>query len=215
MNDITSYSGLNPANLDRSDYMNTLAAEALRVGLIKESDIDRIRSDLMTALAEVIGYYTKNESSSVMADTANELSESMVYNIDTYLLSLKDDKRALDTLLDRRMSELYGKGYAINSEYYKQAKILFGRARFSRLKNGSAEYNKTLDKYFRYYLMNYSPKFTAHNKIYLSLSEYDLSGVYHINEAVEVLKKICEINRGPKADVIIDTPTAETEAQDN
>ena len=113
------------------------------------------------------------------------------------------------------MSELYGKGYAINSEYYKQAKILFGRARFSRLKNGSAEYNKTLDKYFRYYLMNYSPKFTAHNKIYLSLSEYDLSGVYHINEAVEVLKKICEINRGPKADVIIDTPTAETEAQDN
>lgn len=61
MNDITSYSGLNPANLDRSDYMNTLAAEALRVGLIKESDIDRIRSDLMTALAEVIGYYTKND----------------------------------------------------------------------------------------------------------------------------------------------------------
>ena len=88
MNDITSYSGLNPANLDRSDYMNTLAAEALRAGLINESDIDRIRSDLMTALAEVIGYYTKNESSSVMADTANELSESMVYNIDTYLLSL-------------------------------------------------------------------------------------------------------------------------------
>ena len=117
MTDIQSYSGLNPANLDRSDYMNTLAAEALRAGLINESDIDRIRSDLMTALAEVIGYYTKNESSSVMADTANELSESMVYNIDTYLLSLKDDKRALDTLLDRRMSELYGKGYAINSEY--------------------------------------------------------------------------------------------------
>ena len=29
MNDITSYSGLNPANLDRSDYMNTLAAEAI------------------------------------------------------------------------------------------------------------------------------------------------------------------------------------------
>ena len=56
MTDIQSYSGLNPANLDRSDYMNTLAAEALRVGLINESNIDRIRSDLMTALAEVIGY---------------------------------------------------------------------------------------------------------------------------------------------------------------
>ena len=205
MTDITPYSRLNSNNIDHSDYMNTLIPEAVRAGLINDSDVDRIRNDLMSALAEVIGYYTKQESSSVKADTANELSESMIYNIDTYLRSLGDDKAALETLLDRKMDELYGKGYVINSKHYEKAKILYGKARYSRLKNGSEEYNKTLDKYFRYYLSNYSPKFSAHNKIYLSLKEYDLNGVYHIDEAVDVLNKILEINHGPQADYIIDT----------
>ncbi len=205
MTDITLYSRLNCDNISRSDYINTLIPEALRVGLVNDGDVDRIRNDLMTALAEVIGYYTKQESSSVKSDTATELSESMVYNIDTYLLSLGDDKAALSELLDRRMIELYGKGYIINSKFYEKAKILYGKARYSRLKNGSEEYNKTLDKYFRYYLTNYSPKFSAHNKIYLSLREYDLNGVYHINEAVDVLNRILEINHGPKADYVINS----------
>lgn len=203
MADIVSYSGLDANNIDRENYTNTLAVEAVRVGIMSESDLDRIRQDLMIALSEVIGYYTKNESSSIKSETANELTNSMLYNIDTYLLSFGDDKKALETLLDRRMSELYGKGYLINSKYYEEAKILFGKARVSRLNNGSEEYNKTLDKYFRYYLTNYSPKFYAHNKIYLSLREYGLSGAYHIGEAVEVLKKIIEINHGTKADVVI------------
>ncbi len=206
MTDIIAYSGLNAENIDRADYTNTLLLEAVRAGIAKESDIDRIRNDLMIALAEVIGYYTKNESSSIKAETANELSNSLVYNIDTYLLSFGDDKKAAETLLDRRMSELYGKGYLINSKYFEEAKILFGKARLSRLKNGSEEYNKTLDKYFRYYLTHYSPKFNAHDKIYLSLREYDLSGVYNIREAVDVLKKLVEINRGRKADVTIEAP---------
>lgn len=206
MTDIIAYSGLNAENIDRSDYTNTLLLEAVRAGIAKESDIDRIRNDLMIALAEVIGYYTKNESSSIKAETANELSNSLVYNIDTYLLSFGDDKKAAETLLDRRMSELYGKGYLINSKYFEEAKILFGKARLSRLKNGSEEYNKTLDKYFRYYLTHYSPKFNAHEKIYLSLREYDLSGVYNIREAVDVLKKLVEINRGRQADVTIEAP---------
>ena len=202
-NAVTSYRGLNSENIKKDNYTNTLVIEALRAGLINESDVDRIKNDLMNSLAEVIGYYTKNESSSIKSDTAKELSASLMYNIDTYLLAMKDDKKAIETLLDRRTSELYGKGYLINTKLYENAKNLYGKARLSRLKNGSPEYNKTLDQYFRYYLTHYSPKFSAHDKIYLSLREYGLSGAYHINEAVEVLKKICEINRGREADVII------------
>ena len=69
----------------------------------KNADIDRIRGDLMTCLAEVIGYYTKGESSSVKAETARKLSLSMLYNIDTYLLSLGDNGAALRALGERRI----------------------------------------------------------------------------------------------------------------
>lgn len=206
-NGIISKNSLDPANIKNDDYTNTLAAEALRVGLFSETDVDRIRNDLLTALAEVIGYYTKNDSSSLKMHTAQQLSKSLMYNIDTYLLSLGNAAYALETLREHRMSELYGKGYIINQKRHKIAVSLYGRARVTRLKNACEEYNKTLDKYFKNYLESYDPKFSAHDKIYLSLSEYSLDGAYHIDGAIAVLEKIIKINVGDSADYEITTST--------
>lgn len=202
-NGIISYNGLNPDNIDRSDFTNSLAMEAHRAGIFSEFELNRIRTDLMTALAEIIGLYTKNESTSLKADTARDLTACMMYNIDTYLLSLGDIGKALEQLRDRKPYELYGKGYLINKKLYETAKHLYGAARYNRLKNASEAYNKTLDQYFRYYLTHYDPRFSAHNKIYITLIEFGIKGAFHINEAVEVLKKIIDINNGRKSDVTI------------
>lgn len=210
-NGIISKNSLDPANINSDDYTNTLAAEALRVGLLSEADVDRIRNDLLSALAEVIGYYTKNESSSLRMNAAQQLSKSLMYNIDTYLLSLGNTAHALETIRERRMSELYGKGYLINQKRHKEAIALYGKARYSRLKNACEEYNKTLDKYFKNYLAAYDPKFSAHDKIYLSLTEYGLDGAYHIDGAIGVLRKIIEINSGERADYeITASPDSDT-----
>lgn len=200
---IVSYSGLNSANIDKSDYTNSLVAEAVRAGVMSEGELDRIRTDLMNALSEIVGLYTENRSTSIKADTARELTASMLYNIDTYLLTIGNEKQALEQLQSRKMYELYGKGYLINKRYFETAKHLYGTVRFSRLKNASEAYNKTLDKYFRYYLTHYDARFTAHSKIYLTLIEYDIRGAYHICEAIEVLKRLIEINRGRQADITI------------
>lgn len=202
-NGIISYSGLNPENIDRTDFTNSLAMEAHRAGIISEAELTTLRTNLMSALADIIGLYTKNESTSLKADTARDLTACMMYNIDTYLLSLGDIGQALEQLRDRKPYELYGKGYLINKKLYETAKHLYGAARYNRLKNASEAYNKTLDKYFRYYLTHYDPRFSAHIKIYLTLTEFGISGAFHINEAVDVLKKIIDINNGRKADVTI------------
>ena len=199
---VSSYS-FDPSKINRTDYTNSLAAEAHRCGLFTDADIERIRADLLTCLAEVIGYYTKGESSSVKAETARKLSLSMLYNIDTYLLSLNSDDEAIKTLSERKMSELYGKGYLINSKLYEEAKFLYGKVRFTRLKDGGAEYDKTLDKYFYYYLTTYDPRFSAQDKIFLSLRKYGVDGAFHIDGAVESLKKLYEINKGRQSDVIV------------
>lgn len=202
-NSIALYKSFDPSHINRSDYTNSLAAEAHRSGVFTDADIDRIRGDLMTCLAEVIGYYTKGESASVKAETARKLSLSMLYNIDTYLLSLGDDGAALRTLADRRMSELYGKGYLINSKLFEEAKVLYGKVRFTRLKNGGAAYDRTLDKYFYNYLRDYDPKFSAQDKIFLTLRKFGVDGAFHIDGAVESLKKLLEVNGGRKSDVIV------------
>ena len=200
---------LDPSKIRRADYTNSLAAEAHRVGIFSDADIDRIRADLLSCLAEVIGYYTKRESSSVKGETARKLSLSMLYNIDTYLLSLGSDAEAAKVLAERRMSELYGKGYLINSKLLDEAKFLYGKVRFTRLKDGGAEYDKTLDRYFYYYLTTYDARFTAQDKIFLSLRKYGVDGAFHIDGAVDALRKLYEINKGKPADVII-TPQTET-----
>lgn len=202
-NRITPLSALNPDNIDRRDYTNTLAAEAQRAGLFTESDIDAIRNGLLKALAEIIGYYTKNESSSIMAETARKLTLSMMFNIDTYLLTFANDKRAAQELKERPCIELYGKGYLINSKHFEAAGHLYGKARFTRLKNGGEKYDRMLDKYFRYYLSVYSAKFGAHEKIYLSLPKLGIVGAFNIAEAVGVLEKVIAMNEGKKPDVIL------------
>ena len=202
-NGIITYSGINQENLKRYDYTNSLTAEAFRVGLITEADMDNLRNELMGALAEIIGLYTMNESTSIKAETARELTSSLLFNIDTYLLTFRDHKKALEVLLDRKPYELYGKGYLINKELFESAKRLYGSVRLSRLKKASEAYNKTLDQYFHYYLTNYDPRFSAHSKIYITLLEYKISGSFHIDKAVKVLKRLLEINRGKVSDVVV------------
>ncbi len=208
MNNLVSYSALDPERIDIRNYSTSLTSEAYRVGLISDDDLDLLKNRSMEALAEVIGYYTKNESSSIKTDTAKNLAKSLLYNVDTYLLSLGDHEEALRVLLDRKMGEHYGKGYLINKKHFEDARQLYAKVRFTRLRDADEEYNKTLDQYFKYYLTKYDPKFTADLKIYLSLRKYDLFGNYHIDEAVEVLKKLLEINSGTKSDFVISAEEA-------
>lgn len=208
MSDILARSPLDPKNIKKYDYLNTLVAEAIRVGKWSEEDVASIQAELMNALAEVIGYYTKNESTSVKKETARKLSLSMMYNIGTYLYSLGDNEVALATLKDRRVIELYGRGYLINKKHYEDAKHLYGKVRFTRLKDASEAYDRTVDKYFPNYLTDYSPMFSAQDKIYVTLIKYGINGAYHIDEAVDVLKKLLDINEGRKADYVISVEDA-------
>ncbi len=201
---ITSYTGLDNRNIDPRNYANTLAVEAFRVGLLSEDGLNILRSQLMEGLAEIIKLYTRDESSSVKADTAKELAASMLYNIDTYLLTLNEHRKALEALTERKAYELYGKGYAINKKHYETARHLYGTARYNRIKNASEAYNKTMDQYFRYYLTHYDARFNAHMKIYLTLNEYGINGAYYVDEAVEVLNKLIAVSRGTPSDVTVE-----------
>ncbi len=200
---LTSGGSINPEHIDFSNYTSTLAEEALRCGIYTEEDVSRIQLGLMEALSEVIGFYTKGESTSVKVDRAADMSKSILYNADTYLKSLGSHTEAAEKLKDRKMTELYGKGYLINKEHYEKAKVLFGKARYSRLKEGSAEYNNTLDKYLYNYLKMYNPKFSAHDRLYVNLPEVGFKGGLHIDRVVELLEAIIRLNAGRQSDIVM------------
>ena len=82
---LTARGLIDPGKLDRDNYAQSLAEEALRTGIMTEADFERIRGDLLTVLAQVIGYKTGGESTNVSTEEARVLSESLLYNIGTAL----------------------------------------------------------------------------------------------------------------------------------
>ena len=203
-NGLIAHDSLNPENISLLDYTNTLTAEAFRAGLFDESDIARIQAGLMETLSEVIGYYSGNKSTSIGKDRAKVFGQSILFNVDAHLMSLGDHHAALGELRNKKLNELYGRGYLINSRRFEQAKVLYARARYTRLKDGSAEYNKTLDVKLKNYFADYDARFTAHSKAYITLGEYGIRGAFRIDQMAEVLNKLIDLGTGRTADVVVD-----------
>ncbi len=202
-NRLTAHDSLNPENISRADYTNTLAAEAFRVGLLTEEDIARMQVGLMQTLSEVVGYHSGGHSTSVQTDRAKVFGQSILFNVDTHLLTLDSPMTAVNLLKTGRISDLYAQGYAINKKRFEQAKVLYARVRYTRLRDGSAEYNKTLDVKLKNYFDKYDPRFTAHAKMYITLGEYGIRGAYTIDRLAGVLQNLIDVNTGKKADVVM------------
>lgn len=194
---------LDPERISALDYTNTLAAEAVRVGLFDESDITRIQNGLMETLSEVIGYYSEQQSTSVKVDKAKEFGKSILYNTDTYLMSLGNCQTAAEELRSKKINDIYGKGYLINSKRFEQAKVLYARVRYTRLKNASDEYNRTLDVKLKNYLEAYDARFNAHSKAYITLGEYGIRGAFRMDQMSDMLNSLIAVNGGKKADITI------------
>lgn len=207
MNDnhqLIAHDSLNPEKISLTDYTNTLTAEALRTGLFDESDLARIRAGLMETLSEVIGYYSDNKSTSVQTEKAKVFAQAILFNVDAHLLTLGDHHKAIEELRNKKLNELYGRGYLLNSKRFEAAKVLYARVRYTRRKDGSAEYNKTLDVKLKNYFADYDARFTAHSKAYITLGEYGIRGAFRIDQMAGVLNKLLEVNTGRPADVTVE-----------
>jgi len=198
---LTSQNGFQPENLRKSDYTNTLAAEAARIGLYTEDDILSIQTGLMNTLAVVIGYATKNESTSVRLDKANDYLACILYNCDTYLLTLNDPMTAADYLKSMSIEEMYNRGFAINRDHFREAKRLFANVRYTRLHDGSKTYNRAIDILLPHYLGAYDPRFNAQDKLFMSIPSLGIRGPFHMDETVTMLSRLLEIQKGRKSDV--------------
>ena len=193
---LTARGKIDPERLDRERYAESLTSEAVRAGLMTEGDVDRIRGELLQVLAEVIGYKTGGESTNVSTDEARILSESLLYNIGTALRAEETPDSAALTMRDRPMSELYAKGYQINKKRWEDARRLWTKVRYNRLRDGGEEYDRAIDRNIRIYLEKYDPRTSAHDKLYLSLPKYGIKGAFHIQGAAAVLTKLLSLSSG-------------------
>lgn len=190
-----------PENLRREDYTNTLMTEAVRIGVFTEEDVLAVQKGLMDALAVVIGYASRNESTSVRLDKANGYLGCILYNCDTYLLTLQNPQKAAGELRSIPMEELYNRGFAINRDHFQRAKRLFANVRYTRLHNGSKTYNRAIDVLLPHYLAAYDPRFNAQDQLYMSIPSLHIRGPFHMGAAADMLEGLLTLQKGRQSDV--------------
>lgn len=88
-------------NIRYNDYTRTLLAEGIRIGALKHSDAEKMSSALLTVLTELLAEYLEREGITdelEFSAAAAELMQSLIFTIDTYLISLSDSALAMRQL---------------------------------------------------------------------------------------------------------------------
>lgn len=153
---------LNASNIKYNDYMRTLLAELDRLGLISDTQLKKIRSDIMDTLLEIIRWWTDDESTSVMTDTANDLMMNLLFTVDAYLIGVGNTERAVETMLETPVINLYYEGLQRLKLYVCEATGLLVRVKRTRLNIPNIYYNETIDSFIDL-LKKYDMKFGSHH----------------------------------------------------
>lgn len=166
MNQIQNYRDNSAAfdglRISYSEYTVSLLRECLRTGIIDESEETALKAKVFDGLAIVIDEYTEGKSTSVSNDKANDLLSSLLYNIDAYLISLKNPEKALNEVREKTVKYLYDAGGVALKHVMTDCTALLFNNKKNRLPDGSDIYNRALDEDVRAFTKAYNIRFGAH-----------------------------------------------------
>jgi len=192
-NGITKHSPIKPINIDYNHFTLSLLNEGLRSEILAASQVEQVQVKLMLLLSETILQYTRNESSSVKVETAENILQSILYNIDFYLMRFPSFEQAIDALLNMPLAELCIQGLKLVNQEVILAKQLLKEVQETKLPVSLIAYNDTIYKAISEFFSTYDAKFNAHDTqasidYPLLFDDIHSTGITYIKRYLENLK---------------------------
>ena len=186
-------------NLDKNQYTVSLLKEGFRAGIIDKAAVERIQTEIIFILRDLIMRYTKGESSSVTNETAEKILNSIYYSIDAYTLSFKNPEDSIAVLKVKSIKEIYEKGVETVTSCVNDGKVLYKEISENRLKLPLQAYNLTIDSIADFF-EKYGIVFDAHNTMAdidypLVFDNMSIRGIFYIKQYLETLKVETEFCR--------------------
>ncbi len=183
---------LSKARLDPDHYTLALLEAGHRAGLINQSTLDDIKSQLMGLLRDLILRYTRGESTSVKTETAQNLLLSILYSIDTYISSYPHPEEALVLLQAHPLQETYDKGLAQLNLCFNATHSFFQALQANKLDFPNQAYHATLDEALPDFFKNYDILFRAQDTMAsidypLLFDDMHKQGILYIQQYLEHL----------------------------
>lgn len=177
--------------IDYGVYTASLMRRAADAGLLDERALAAMQEGLLGLLRSQIEEITRGESSSVPAETADQLMDDIGYCIDVALKHAPTPQESLALLREHSMDALYRMGTGLLDREEHACEGLLSRVRATRTPTVNEGYRILLDVTFPRYLRDW--KVRRHPGDFVVLTEYPLarevsaSGIFGVRERLESL----------------------------
>ena len=176
--------------IDYGVYTASLMRRAAGAGLLDERALAAMQEGLLGLLRSQIEEITRGESSSVPAETADQLMDDIGYCIDVALKHAPTPQESLALLREHSMDALYRMGTGLLDREERACEGLLSRVRATRTPTVNEGYRILLDVTFPQYLRDW--KVRRHPGDFVVLTEYPLarevsaSGIFGVRERLEL-----------------------------
>lgn len=148
--------------LKKDDYFNDLLSKLEEQNLITDFDLDKINYDRMRNLQVFLKYYTKDESSSVTIEAAENVFKSLNFTLGVYMHQFSSLDKIINSLKNESVKCMLEKGRNLIKEDVIYTEKLLKNIQNNKLNINNYSYNDTIDFGLGKFFKTYNDLFSAH-----------------------------------------------------
>ncbi|MGN1418237.1 MAG: DUF6179 domain-containing protein [Acutalibacteraceae bacterium] len=166
-NELSSFSAIDQSALHSDRYFESLMTAAQQCGLLSDDDMNRISTELLTLLYDVCYGIAQKGTSSVKVETAEDISNSIMYCISVRLKKCRTADEAAKLVKESKIETLYYDGLNEISAMLNSARAKYTYLKKNRLKTENIFFNDTVGEGIKAFFAHYDSKTAAHKSVIL------------------------------------------------
>lgn len=191
-NNIQRYEYIVRDNLREECFFKDILVNCYEKKQLNDNILSKIYYERMELLKVKLKYYTKDESSSVMVETAESILECIDYTIGIYLKTIDSIELIVEELKHKSLSDMLKVGENLINKKILDSKKLLCEVNESKLKIDNYSYNDTIDYGIKLFFKEYNAFFKAHESpgsidYQLCIDNMNYIGVEYIYNYLETL----------------------------
>lgn len=191
-NHIVRISQINRPAVESGQYTLALLLDGCQAGIIDQESVNGIHNEILDLLKDLIIKFTQDKSSSVRAETAQHLLESLLYAIDAATISFEDPADAVIRLKNVGVKQMYAQGLDLVMACVGVSRFLYRNIKANKLSMGTHAYNLTIDEALAGFFDTYDPIFHAQDTMAsidypLLFDDMSITGIFYIKQYLEKL----------------------------
>ncbi|WML32798.1 DUF6179 domain-containing protein [Clostridium sp. OS1-26] len=197
--------------LSKKHYFQTLLQVLHSNNLLNIRDIESIQLQVLDILKETVDYYTRNKSSSVRVEIAEQIMLSICYTLGLFLKNQSTIEESITLIKKKEVMYLFSQGEKILKAKVDKCQRLYQIVKETRLQTENYAYIDTIDYGIPLFFKEYDIRFARHETpgsidYPLAIDERDLVGIEYIEDYLNKIileNKFCSYFDGSEIEALL------------